>query len=164
MANVTIPDLTALGANVAPGDLLEIADISNANASRKVTRDELLANVNLEPPGFTVDGGGSAITTGKVKGFFTCPYAATITGWNIVVDTGTVTVKVWKIATGTAKPTIANVINTNGVALSTGTAIHSTTLTDFTTTAVAANDIFAFDITAVSGVTEMSFNLQLSKT
>lgn len=43
MANVTIPDLTALGANVAAGDLLEIADVSNANASRKVTQQELIA-------------------------------------------------------------------------------------------------------------------------
>lgn len=43
MANVTIPDLTALGANVAAGDLLEIADVSNGNASRKVTQQELIA-------------------------------------------------------------------------------------------------------------------------
>lgn len=43
MANKTIPDLTALSANVAAGDLLEIADVSNANASRKVTQQELIA-------------------------------------------------------------------------------------------------------------------------
>lgn len=281
MANVTIPDLTALGANVASGDLLEIADISNADASRKVTQAELVAilgtpasltltnatglpistgvsglgtgiagalaintgsagapvlfngaggtpssltgtnitgtaagltagtasavavggitglgagiatwlatpssanlrsavtdesgtgallfkgNVDIESIGFTVDGAGSAISTGKVKGYFTCPYAGTITAWNIMVDTGTVTVKVWKVASGTAVPTIANVINTNGVALSSGTAVHSTTVTDFTTTAVAANDIFAFDITAISGPTQMSFGLQINKT
>lgn len=122
-----------------------------------------LANAKLESPGFTVDGGGAAIATGKVKGFFTCPYAGTITGWSIVADTGTVTVKVWKIATGTAKPTSANSINTSGVSLSSGTAIRSSTLTDFTTTAIAAGDILAYNIEAVSGATEMTFNLEVTK-
>lgn len=125
---------------------------------------QLATNVKLDTLGFTIDGGGSAISTGKVKGFFTCPYAGTISAWSIVVDTGTVTVKVWKIATGTAKPTSANSINTSGVALSTGTAIRSTTLTDFTTTTVTAGDIFAYNIEAVSGVTEMTFNLQIALT
>lgn len=123
-----------------------------------------LDNTKITQIGFTVDGGGSAISTGKVKGFFTCPYAGTIAAWNIVVDAGTATIKVWKIATGTAKPTIANVINTSGVAISSGTAVHSTTLTDFTSTAVAANDIFAFDVTAVATATELTFNLQINKT
>ncbi len=122
------------------------------------------ANVKKTTIGFTVDGGGSAITTGKVKGFFTCPYAGEITGYNIVADAGTCTVKTWKIATGTAKPTVANVISTSGVGLSSGTAIHSATVTDFTTTAVAANDIFAFDLTAVATATELSFNLEITKT
>jgi len=116
-----------------------------------------------ESIGFTADGGGAVITTGKIKGYFTCPYAANITAWNIVVDTGTVTVKVWKIATGTAKPTASNSINSSGLQLSSGTAIHDTTLTDFTTTAVAANDIFAFNIETISGVMEMSFGLELTR-
>lgn len=124
----------------------------------------VMAGTLKESIGFTVDGGGSAITTGKVKGYVTCPYGATITGWNIVVDTGTCTVKTWKIATGTAHPTIANVISTSGVSLSSGTAVHSSTTSDFTTTTVTANDIFAWDITAVSGVTEMTFQLELTRT
>lgn len=122
------------------------------------------ANIKKEAPGFTIDGGGSAISTGKVKGFFTCPYAGAITAWSIVVDTGTVTVKVWKIVTGTAKPTSANSINTSGVAISSGTAIRSTTLTDFTTTTVSAGDIFAYNIEAVASVTEMTFNLEITRT
>lgn len=42
MANITIPGLTALSANVADGDLFETADISNSDASRKVTRLEII--------------------------------------------------------------------------------------------------------------------------
>lgn len=62
MANVTIPDLTALSANVADGDLLEIADISNANASRRVTRLEI---IGLGSTGITTLG---TITTGTWTG------------------------------------------------------------------------------------------------
>lgn len=148
-------------------DLTVSVDIDTfmASANNAAARSNLgLSQANIQSIGFTVDGGGSAITTGKVKGFFTCPYAGTITAWNITVDTGTVTIKAWKIASGTAKPTNANSINTSGVALSSGTAVHSTTLTDFTTTTVAANDIFAFEITAISGPTELSYGLQINKT
>jgi len=125
--------------------------------------DGVTTNQTLASLGFTASNGGSVLSTGQVTGYFTCPYAGTISAWNIVVDTGTVTIKCWKIATGTAKPTSSNSINTSGVALSTGTAIHSTTTSDFTTTTVAANDIFAFNIEAVSGVTQMTFNLQITK-
>lgn len=114
--------------------------------------------------GFSSDGGGSVISTGQVKGFATCAQAGTISAWTIAVDTGTCTVKCWKVATGTAVPTISNVINTSGVAISSGTYVRSTTTSDFTTTAVAANDIFAFDITAVSGATVISFALQITPT
>jgi hypothetical protein len=90
------------------------------------------------------------------------PAAGTITGWSVVADTGTATVKVWKIASGTAAPTVANNINTSGVSLSSGTAIISSTVSDFTTTSVAANDIFAFNLTAVSGATKLDFQLQIT--
>ncbi len=124
----------------------------------------LLASAGIKPPGFTADGAGSALTTGKRKGFSTCPIKGTITGWSIGLDAGTATVKVWKIATGTAVPTIANVINTSGVAISTGTYVRSATVTDFTSTAVAAGDVFAFDLTAVATATELTFQLEITPT
>lgn len=119
----------------------------------------------VTPVNFTVDGGGVAITTGKVKGFFTIPYSGNITAWNLVADVGTCTIKVWKIATGTAKPTSANSINTSGVSLSSGTAIRSTILSDFTSVAVSANDIITFNIeTIAGGMTELSGGLEITKT
>lgn len=108
--------------------------------------------------GFTNSG---AIATGKQKGYYTALVACTIVGYNISVDTGTVTVKTWKRAAGTAVPTIANLISTSGVSLSSGTHIESTTVSDFTTVTVAAGDIFCFDITAISGPTEISFALKI---
>lgn len=111
--------------------------------------------------GFSVS--GDAAATGQVQGFVRCKYAGTISSWSITVDAGTCTVKVWKIATGTAKPTISDVINTSGVAISSGTHVMSTTVSDFTTTTVSANDIFGFDITAESGCSIISFDLGITK-
>lgn len=127
-------------------------------ASGNITAPNLLT-----PIGFT-SSDSTAVATGKVNGYFTCPYAGTITAFDFMVDAGTATVEVWKIATGTAVPTVANTINTSGVAISTGTALHSTTLSDFTTTTIAANDIFAFNIKTISGVKQISFAIQVKKT
>lgn len=101
-------------------------------------------------------------TTGQQGSYVVTPCAGTITAWNIVADAGTATVKAWKIAAGTTAPTIANVINTSGVSLSSGTAVRSTTLSDFTTTTVTANDIWAFDMTAVATATKLLFALEIT--
>jgi hypothetical protein len=79
------------------------------------------------------------------------PQSCTVGGYEITADAGTATVKFWKIVAGTAIPTVANVINTSGVALAIGTHIKSTTVTDFTSTTVTADDIGAVTLTAVSG-------------
>lgn len=109
--------------------------------------------------GYTFDGGGSALSSGLTK-YVTIPLTCTLKAWNIAVDTGTATLTTWKIATGTAIPTVTNTISTSGVAISTGTAIHSATMSDFTTTAVTANDIFGFHLQAVSGATYVNFILE----
>jgi hypothetical protein len=116
-------------------------------------------NQTIRAIGATFDGGGSALSVGAVV-YFTVPYACTIAAWDMTVDTGTATVDVWKIATGTAIPTVTNTIVASAApAISTGTAIHSTTLTGWTT-AVTANDIFAYEIKAVSSSTRISLVLQ----
>jgi hypothetical protein len=101
---------------------------------------------------FTIgDPGGSALTAASTTtAYVTVPFACTISAYNLLVDAGTITVKFWKVATGTAIPTSANSINTSGVSISSGTAIHSSTVTDFTSTAVSANDILAVNVTTVA--------------
>lgn len=103
--------------------------------------------------GASFDGGGSAISA-NATAYLVQPRACTITASNILVDTGTLTFKVWKVATGTAIPTSGDSINTSGIAISTGTALRTTTTSDYTSTAVAANDIIAITLTAVSGATK----------
>ena len=108
------------------------------------------------------DPAGSALSTG-VLCYITVPMAGTITGWDIIVDAGTATVDVWKIGTGTAKPTVTNTITASAKpAIATGTAIHSTTLTSWTTS-VSANDILGFNLDTVATAKYITVNLQISQ-
>jgi len=90
----------------------------------------------------------SALVVNQV-GYLTVPFSCTIVGWAIMVDAGTLTIDVLKIATGTAVPT-ASITASATPAISTGTAIYSTTLTGWTTS-VAAYDILGFKITVTNG-------------
>lgn len=111
---------------------------------------------------FTLSSIGGLVI-GKIPGFWTCPFAGTIQAWNLTVDTGTITLAIWKIVTGTVHPTSANTINTSGISLTTGTSIRSTVLTDFTTLAVSVGDIFAAQILAVSGVQDFGGSIEILK-
>lgn len=121
------------------------------------SQTDLQTALNLKAPlatiraiSFSFDGGGAALTSGKTL-YLRVPFACTISSWSVLSTTAeTVTLKLWKVASGTAVPTVANSINTSGISLASGTAVVSTTLTDFTTTAVTANDIVAANITAVT--------------
>jgi hypothetical protein len=105
--------------------------------------------------GYVFDGSGNNLTPG-MTGYITVPYSCVISSWNMTVDSGTATVDIWKAASGTAIPTSANSI-TGSVkpSISTGTAIHSTSLTGWTTN-VLQNDIFGFHVNAVFGPTILS--------
>lgn len=84
----------------------------------------------------------------------------TITGYAINVDAGTMTVKFWKKAAGTAIATSGDSISTSGVAISSGTSTGIvTSLGDFTTLAVTAGDHLDAEVTVVSGVTKASIQL-----
>lgn len=175
-----IGSVTGLGANVATALATNVGSaggvVTNGGALGTPSSGTLTNCTGLPPAGLTTaaktfkigqtwDGGGSAIATGKGKGFIVCPVGATIVAWDMTADQGTPVVKVWKIAAGTAKPTSSNSINTSGVGLSSGTSVRSTTLTDFTSTTVTANDIFAFNLESNTGsATEITFEIELTRT
>ncbi len=123
------------------------------------------ATATAFPQGFTAhfSRGGAALQVNDVTLTpWTTKYPGTITGFIISADQGTCTLKVWKKATGTAIPTIADVINTSGVSLATGTHIDSSTVSDFTTTTVSIGDQFMAQITAVSGgATDITFQVPI---
>lgn len=152
---------TSSGTNTGDQTIILTGDVTGSGTGSFSTA--VKNNLKLGTVGFnSID--STAVATGQAGAYIVCPYAGSITAWNFAVDAGTATVKVWKIAAGTASPTSANSINTSGVSIASGTAVRSTTLTDFTTTAVAANDIFAFSIEAVSGVKKIAFQLEITKT
>jgi hypothetical protein len=102
---------------------------------------------------FTIgDPAGSVLTVASTTtDYVTVPFACTISGYHLTLQpSGTITVKFWKIASGTAAPTSGNSISTSGVGISTGTAVDSSTTSDFTTTTVSVNDHMAMNVTAVS--------------
>lgn len=133
------------------GDVTNSAgDLTTTIASGAVTPTKSSTALKRDRHGLVVgDPAGDALATG-VLGYLTVANACTIIGWDILVDAGTATVDIWKIATGTAIPTDTNSITASAQpAISTGTAIHSTTLTGWTTT-VAAFDIIGFNLDAVA--------------
>jgi hypothetical protein len=127
----------------------------------------LLDNITNTPDatrtlGVTIDGAGSVCSTGQ-KGYIIAPFGGTITAWSItaVGASPTCTLDVWKIAAGTALPTVANTIMGTKPALSTGNAVRSTTRTGWTTT-FSVGDIFGFNLDAVSTATRITFELEAS--
>ncbi len=114
--------------------------------------------------GATWDGAGAALTTGKATGYVSVPFAGTITGYSISADVGTCTIQTWRVATGTAVPTVSNSISTSGVQLTTGTHVRSTSVGDFTNTTVAVGDIFAFNLgTVAGGATQLTFEVEITQ-
>lgn len=90
----------------------------------------------------------AGLSTGVFPFATIAPCAATIIGWWTRVDTDC-TIKFRKKASA-AEPGTGDRINTSGLSVSSGIT-KSTTLTDFTTTAIAADDIIIPEITSITG-------------
>ena len=120
-------------------------------------------------PGAYVFQEGSADSTALVavgtKGYIRAPYAATITGYTILTDvSATVTLDVWKIASGTALPTNSNSITASAKpTLTADDVVHSTTLTGWTTS-ITAGDILAWEVEANNNAHLIVFLLEFNHT
>ena len=141
-------------------DFLATQDVS-AGALKKVRLDKLPGA--LERIVVTIDGGGSAITTGEKKLTLEPGITGTIVGWTMAGDqTGSMVMDIWKAnaaiptnansITGSAKPTLSSARRGN-----------STTLTGWTT-AVAAGDVFIFEVESITSFTHMTLTLLIRAT
>jgi hypothetical protein len=111
--------------------------------------------------GITIDGGGSAITTGN-KGYLTVPYGGTITGWRIISDqSGSCVIDVWKAA-GTI-PTVANTIAGTEKPTLTSQQINSDINLTTWTSSVSSGDIFAFYVDSTSLITRVNLSIFITK-
>jgi len=111
---------------------------------------------------FTIDGGGSAITTG-IKGVLIVPFACTITAWNVVADaSGSINVDVNRSAWNVT-PSYASIAASAHPALTTAIAAENTTLTGWTTT-LAAQDILQFEVDSATTVKVVTVLLKVKRT
>jgi len=103
--------------------------------------------------GITIDGGGSAITTG-VKGYIEIPYNMTIDRATVLLDqSGSIVVDIWKDTYANYPPTDADSITSSTPpTVTTATKSEDTTLTSWTTS-VTAGDIIGFSVDSVTTAT-----------
>ena len=120
-----------------------------------------VATVKTRGVGMVFDGGGTAIALNKIGYLPAVPYAGTIAAWDLCVDTGTATVDVFKIATGTGLPT-SSITASATPAIASNNCLHSTAVSTWTT-AIAAGDRLAFKVTAVSAATNISIVLTVNQ-
>jgi hypothetical protein len=152
-----LPALTGDATSVAGNCTTTVADVGGTAAATIKTRSfgtSFGGTSTAETPASSMSGSVA---------YLTVPYACTISAWNMTLDSGTATIDVWKIATGTAIPTVTNTITASALpAISTGTAKHSTTLTGWTTS-VTANDIFGFQLNTVATAKYVEIDLQCNQ-
>jgi hypothetical protein len=114
--------------------------------------------------GITVDGGGSALTTGE-KGYRSFPVAGTIIGVRLFADqSGSIVMDIWKDTYANFPPTNADSITAAAKpTLSAAQKYEDTTLSGWTTS-VSAGDVFAFEIESITTITRITLELQIRLT
>jgi hypothetical protein len=112
--------------------------------------------------GITIDGGGSAITTG-VKGFIEIPYSCTIVGWTLLGDqTGSIVIDVWKDAYGNYPPTVADTIcGADKPTISAATKGQSTA--SVWNRNVSAGDVIGFNVDSAATITRATLIVKVLK-
>ena len=114
--------------------------------------------------GITIDGAGSAITTG-VKGFLRVPYDCTILEATLLADQACdVVIDVWRDTYANAPPTDADTITASAPpTLSSAAKATDTTLTGWTKT-ITAGDVLAFNVDSAATITRVTLLLRVQKT
>lgn len=113
--------------------------------------------------GITIDGGGSAITTG-LKGYVQVPYSGTITGWTLLADqTGSIVIDVWKDTFANFPPTITDTIAGSEKPTLSSQQINEDNALSTWTTSVSADDIIAFNVDSASTLTRVNLAIKITK-
>jgi hypothetical protein len=148
--------------NVAIGDVGKVVANAQFLAVFDGTYWDVLAPVTVHRFGYTFFGNGTALVAGAtMTGYETLPFSCSIVGWSITVDAGTTTVDIWKVAaSSTAIPTSAATITASAIpAIASGTVVHSTTLTGWTT-AVSYNDVVGINLKASATATNVNLTVE----
>lgn len=113
---------------------------------------------------FTIDGGGSAITTG-IKGDIMMDFACTINSATLLADqSGSIVIDLWKDVYANYPPLVGDTITASAKpTLSTATNSQDTTLTGWTKT-INAGDIIRVNVDSAATVTRVLLALKVTRT
>lgn len=122
--------------------------------------EAISADIKARSFGTTIDGGGSAITTGQ-KGYITVPFACTISEATVLLDqSGSIVIDVWKISYDNFPPVDADSITASAPpTVSSATKSQDSTLTGWTTS-VSAGDIIGFNVDSITTATRATLTIQ----
>lgn len=117
---------------------------------------------NTYSMGITVDGAGSAITTGS-KGYTQVNYNCNITKWTILADvSGTASMDI-KRSTYVGFPTTTSLIGTGNAPILSGDRKQTAAPSGWTSTIISAGDVIEYVVSAATIVTRMNLIIQLLK-
>lgn len=114
-----------------------------------------------ETIGITVDGAGSAISTGT-KGAYRLPYAGTITRWTLLADqSGDVEFDIFLDPFASYPPT-TSIVASAPPELTAADSATSTTLTGWTTS-VSVGDVFGYEVVSAATLTRVTLQLDITR-
>jgi hypothetical protein len=154
-------------------DGADVTDATNVGAALTLTGDvtssgsmvtALKANLKSATLGITIDGAGSAITTG-VKGYLEIPFDYTITQATLTADqSGSIVVDVWKDTYANYPPTDLDSITASAPpTITAAVKSQDSTLTGWTLTG-AKGDVLGFNVDSITTITRATLTLQVTKT
>jgi hypothetical protein len=156
-------DFTVNGAISASSIIYDTAGNSNEwNSTRSTVQTNSATAFTRTTIGITIDGGGSAITTGS-KGYISVPYSCIINNNTIIADqTGSIVIDVKK-STYAGFPTTTSICAAAKPTLTSAQKSTDSTLTGWTTT-VTAGDVIEFVVDSTSTITKATLTLGVTKT
>lgn len=165
MATARLLGRTTAGTG-APEEILAGTGLTLSAGSLSVTSNTYApATAATAAVGYTINGNGAVITTGVVGVGLTIPFAATINSVTLQADqTGSIVIDIWKDSYANFPPTVTDSICASAKpTISASNKSLDTTLTGWTT-AIAAGDIFYFNVDSCATITNVVLTLKVTKT
>lgn len=111
--------------------------------------------------GLTIDGGGTAITTG-IKGDITIPFNGYINAWYLTADqAGSIVIDVWKDTFANFPPTVLDTIAGSEKPTLSSAAFNSDTNLTTWTNQVTSGDVIRFNVDSVTTITRANLVIKI---
>ena len=137
--------------------------INGTSYDLSADRSWTIASSSTQSIGATVDGSGGTITIG-VKGYVQIPYACTITSWRVIANAvGSIQFDIFRATSGTI-PTVSLIGGGGNKPLLSTAQTNSAAPTGWTSTAIAANDMLAFNVDSATTVSWAVVQLTVTRT